>query len=71
MVENPIRAPQSNPPVHTPIGAPDGVPPATVNPSVIEIDDQQDAFFSPTVASMYEAFGPPTNEVEKKFKAIK
>lgn len=60
--------PQGNPRVH--IGAPGGVPHTTLNPPVIEIDDHQDAFFSPRAASIDEAFGPPTNEVEKKVKSI-
>ncbi|XP_050897085.1 uncharacterized protein LOC127103890 [Lathyrus oleraceus] len=71
VVDNPLPPPQSNPPYHIPIGSPDGVPPATINLPVIEIHDQQDAFFIPRAASMYEAFGPRTNEVEKKVKAIK
>lgn len=37
VVESIVFPPQGNPPVH--IGVPDGIPPATLNPPVIEIDD--------------------------------
>lgn len=47
--------------VHIPVGASDDVPPPVLNPLVVEIDDQQDAFFILRVASMYDAFGPATN----------
>lgn len=70
VVENPVPSPPNNTLAHIPVGAPGSVPRAILNPSVIEIDDQQDAFFSPMAASMYEAFAPPANEVEKKVKAI-
>lgn len=68
MVETPIPPSQVDPPIH--IGAPDGVPHVNLHPPVVEIDDQHDAFFSPKVASQYDAFGLATNEVEKKVKAI-
>lgn len=61
---------QRNPPVYIPVGASSNVPQPILNTPIIEIDDQQDAFFSPKVAYMYESFGPPSNEVEKKIKAI-
>ncbi|XP_050875647.1 uncharacterized protein LOC127079285 [Lathyrus oleraceus] len=41
-----------------------------VNPPVIEMDDKHEAFFSPRVGSVYDAFSPPTAEVEKKVRAI-
>lgn len=69
MVETLIPPPQVDPPVH--IGAPGGVPTVNIHPIVIEIDDQHDAFFSPRATSQYDAFGPLTDEVEKKVKAIK
>lgn len=62
---------QGNNPIHIPVGALGGVTLVVLNPPIIEVDDQQDAFFSPRVSSAYEAFGPPANEVEKKVKAIK
>lgn len=62
--------PQGNTPVQIHVEALDGVPPPVINPPVIEIDDQEDAFFSPKVASVYNDFGPPANEVEKKVRAI-
>lgn len=40
VVENTVPPPQGNPSLHIQIGAPDGVPPTTLNPPVIEIDDQ-------------------------------
>lgn len=55
VVETPSPPPQVNPPIH--IG--------------VEIDDQHNDFFSPRAASQYDVFGPTTNEVEKKVKAIK
>lgn len=70
IVENSVPPPPNNTPVHILVGAPGGVPPTILNPLVIEICDQQDAFFSPRAASMYEAFSPPANKVEKKVKAI-
>ena len=70
VVENPMPPPPNNSPDHIPMGAPGGVPPTVLNPLIIEINEQQDAFFNPRAASMYEAFSPPTNEVEKKVKAI-
>ncbi|XP_050916800.1 uncharacterized protein LOC127131972 [Lathyrus oleraceus] len=71
VIENPTPLPQSNPPDYIPIGTPSGVPLATRNPHVIEVDDHQYPFSSPRDSSMYEAFGPPTNEMENKVKAIK
>lgn len=67
-IENPAVLPQSNPPVQ--IGAPSSVPPVNLHPPVVKIDDQYNAFFSPWAASHYDAFGPATNEVEKKVRAI-
>lgn len=58
--------PQGNTPVKIPVGETGGVPPPVINPPGIETDDQQDAFFSPRATSVYDAFGPPANEVEKK-----
>lgn len=55
--------PQGNTPVQILVWAPDGAPPPVFHPPIIKIYDQQDAFFSPIVASIYDAFGPPTNEV--------
>ncbi|XP_050897524.1 uncharacterized protein LOC127104382 [Lathyrus oleraceus] len=69
VVENPVPS-HGNALVHIPVGAPGGVHPFILNPPVTEVDDQQDAFFSPKSTSMYDAFGSPTNEVEKKVKAI-
>lgn len=68
VVKTTISPPHVDPPVH--IGAPGGVPLVNLHPPVVEIDDQHDAFFSPTAASQYNAFGPATNEVEKKVRAI-
>lgn len=56
--------------VHILVGPLGGVPPAVLNPFVIQIDDQQDNFFSPMVASMNEAFGSPANKAEKKVKVV-
>lgn len=47
-----------------------GFLPPVVNPPVIEIDDQHYAFSSSRADSLYDAFGPPTTEVEKKVCAI-
>lgn len=66
-METPVP-PQVDPPVH--IATPGSGHPSTLNPAVIEVDDHQDAFFIPRAASLYEAFGPTTNEVEKKVRAI-
>lgn len=68
IIENPVPPPQGNPPGY--IGTPDDASPATLNPPIIEIDDHKDAFFILGVASLYEAFGPMTDEVEKKVKDI-
>lgn len=68
-VEN-LVPPQGNISVHIPVSASGGVPPSVINPPIIEVDDQQDAFSSPKAASVYNAFGPPTNEVEKKVWVI-
>lgn len=69
VVETHAPPPQGNPPVH--VSAPGSVPSVNINPPIIEVYNQHDAFFNPMVASLYEAFGPTTNEVEKKVKAIK
>ncbi|XP_050909313.1 uncharacterized protein LOC127123099 [Lathyrus oleraceus] len=68
-MENPVP-PQGNPPVQTPTATPCVVPPPVVKPPVIEIDYQNDVFFNPRLSSIYDAFGPPTAEVEKKVCAI-
>lgn len=68
VVETPVPPPQGNHSVH--IGELGGVPPLTLNSPVIEINDQHNAFFSIRFASLYEAFGPTTNDIEKKVKAI-
>lgn len=49
---------------------PSGVPPPVINPLVIEIDDQQDAFFSSRSGSIYDDIGLPTAEVENKVRDI-
>lgn len=64
-IENPAP-PQGNPHVQIPTTTPCIIPPPIINPLVIEIDDQHDAFFSPIVGSIYDTFGSPANEVEKK-----
>lgn len=69
-VENPVP-PQGNPPVQISTMTPCGVPPQVVIPPIIEIDDEHDAFFSPRSGSVYDAFVPPTDLVEKKVRAIK
>lgn len=69
VVENPMP-PHGNIPVHIPVGAPDSVPPVVLNPPIIKVEDQQNTFFSPKATSIYDAFGPPANEVEKKVKSI-
>lgn len=56
--------------IPNPFRAPDDVPPPVINPQVIKIDDQQDAFFSLSFVSVYDDFGPPANEVKKKVRAI-
>lgn len=63
--------PQGPTPVQIPVRAPDGGLPPVIQPQVIEIDDQQDSFFGPRAASVYDAFGPPADEVEKKVRAIR
>lgn len=52
------------------MGASGGVPSVVLNPPIIEVDDQQDTFFSPRDASAYDAFGPRANDMEIKVKAI-
>lgn len=64
-VEENLVPPHGNILVQILVGAFEGGPPHVLNPPVIEIENQQDAFFSPRVASVYDAFGPTTNEVEK------
>lgn len=59
-----------NIPVQIPVGEHDSVPPSFLSPLIIEVGDQQDAIFSPRVASVYDAFGPSANEVGKKVRAI-
>lgn len=66
VVETLIPHSHVDPPVH--IGTPDDVLPVNIHPSVVEVDDQHDAFFSPRDAFQYDAFGPATNEVEKKVR---
>lgn len=68
MVETLIPPPQVDPLVH--IGASSGVPPVNIHLAIVEIDDQHDAFFSPMASSQYDGFGPATNEVVRKVKAI-
>ncbi|XP_050893448.1 uncharacterized protein LOC127100353 [Lathyrus oleraceus] len=68
VVETPSPPPQVDPLVN--ITAPGGVSHVNLSPHVVEIVNQHDAFFSPRAASQYDAFGPTTNEVEKKVKAI-
>lgn len=70
VVENPVPPPNTTS-MHILVGAPGGVPLTVLNLPIIEIEDQQDTFFIPRAASMYEAFGPPTNEAKKKVKGIK
>lgn len=69
IMEN-LVPPQGNPHVQIPITTPCVIPPSVVNPLVIEIDDQHDAFFSPRSDFEYDSFGPPVNKVEKKVRAI-
>lgn len=59
---------QVDPPIN--ISASDDVSNGNPRSHVFEIDDQHDAFFSPRVASQYDAFGSVANEVGKKVKAI-
>lgn len=68
MVETSIPLPQVDPSVH--IGAPGGVPSVNLHPPVVEVGVQHDALFIPRAVSQYDAFGPATNEVEKKVRAI-
>lgn len=68
VVETSIPPHQVDPPVH--IDALGGVLHVNLHPHVVGIDYQHDAFFIPRAASQYDAFGPTTNEVEKKVKAI-
>lgn len=68
MVETSIPHPQVDSPIH--IGVHSGIPHVNLHPLVVEIDDQHDAFFSSMVASQYDVFGPTTNDVENKVKAI-
>lgn len=65
-----------------PMGPPVGIPPSmggglvnqsimhTVNPPVLEVDDHNDAFFNPRDESVYDAFGPTSDDIERKFCAI-
>lgn len=69
VLETLIPPSQVNPSVH--IGTSSGVPHINLHPPVVEIDDQHGAFFIPRAASQYDAFGPVTNEVEKKVRVIK
>lgn len=62
--------PSGNLAVQIPVMTPEGVPPPLVNHFFIEVDDQHDAFFRFRVGSVYDAFGPPAAEVEKKVCAI-
>lgn len=68
--------------VQIPMGLPMGVPPylggglmdhnimLTVNPSVLEVDDLTDSFFSQREESIYDVVGPTSVEIERKFPAI-
>lgn len=69
-IENRVP-PYCNPPIQIPTMTPGGVLPPVANPSVIEIDEQHDLFFSPRVGSVYDAFGPLIVEVENKVCTIK
>lgn len=67
---DPLVPPQGNTTLQIHVSTPCVVPPPVFNPLVIEIDDQYDAFFSPRVGFIYNAFGPLISEVEKKVRAI-
>lgn len=68
--------------VQIPIGTPVGVPPPVgggpmnqngvpvVNPHVLEVDNQDDAFFSPRDESTFNAFEPASTEIERKVCVI-
>ncbi|XP_050920371.1 uncharacterized protein LOC127138007 [Lathyrus oleraceus] len=71
--------PPGNPPVQIPMGPPGGAPPlgggGPVNPSPVvppgfEVDEQNDAFYNPREESVYDAFGPTSAEIDRKFRAI-
>lgn len=63
---DPPMPPQGNPTIQILVSTPCGAPTPAINPSIIEIDDQHDALFSPRADSLNDAFAPPTAEVEKK-----
>lgn len=67
---DPFVPPQGNNAVQIHMMTPGRVSPPVVNPPVIEIDDQHDAFSIPRSGSVYDAFGQPTAEMEKKVCAI-
>lgn len=67
---DPLVPPQGNLAVQIPMMTPVGVSQPFVNPHVIEIDDQHDVFFSLRASSLYDDFGPPTTEMEKKVHTI-
>lgn len=69
MVEN-LMPPQGNPQVQIPTTTTCLIPTPVINHSLIKIDDQHNAFFIPKVSFIYDVFGPPANEVEKKVRAI-
>lgn len=71
--------PLGNPPIQIPMGPLGGVPPlgegGPVNPNPVvppsfEADDQNDAFYNPREESVYDAFGPTSAEIDRKFRAI-
>ncbi|XP_050919006.1 uncharacterized protein LOC127136501 [Lathyrus oleraceus] len=65
-----------------PIGTPVGIPPLVgvgslnpnvvpdVNPLFLEVDNQDNIFFSPRDESVFDAFGPVSTEIERKVCAI-
>lgn len=71
--------PLGNPPIQIPMGPLGGVPPlgggGLVNPNLVvppdfEADDQNDTFYNPREESVYDAFGPASAEIDRKFCAI-
>ncbi|XP_050890901.1 uncharacterized protein LOC127096363 [Lathyrus oleraceus] len=71
--------PLGNPYVQIPVGPLGGAPPLggggsanqnLVVPPVFEMDDQNDAFYNPREDSVYDAFGPASAEIDRKFCAL-
>ncbi|XP_050876603.1 uncharacterized protein LOC127080316 [Lathyrus oleraceus] len=76
---NTLVPPPGNPPIQIHMGPLGGAPPlgggGPVNPNPVvppdfEVDDQNDAFYNPREESVYDAFGPTSAKIDRKFRAI-